>query len=95
MLQRGDRWLKVANGVRADVEAVCQLMLELENSFRLQLHNILYVPSLFRNLISVSCLADDGYDCHFGKEQCEIQFNSQLVLPSDKTNFICCLCMRL
>jgi hypothetical protein len=79
MLQRGDRWLKVANGVRADVEAVCQLTLELENDFRLQLHNVLYVPSLSRNLISVSCLADDGYNCHFGKEQCEIIFKSQCV----------------
>jgi hypothetical protein len=68
MLKREDKWLKVANGVRADVEAVCQLTLELENGFRFQLHNVLYVPSLSRNLISVSCLADDGYDCHFGKE---------------------------
>jgi hypothetical protein len=79
MLQRGDRWLKVANGVRADVEAICELTLELENGFSLQLHNVLYILSLSRNLISVSCLADDGYDCHFGKEQCEIIFNSQCV----------------
>ena len=57
-LQRSERWLMVANGVKADVEAIVKL----------QLHNVLYVPSLSRNLISVSCLADYGLGCHFGKE---------------------------
>jgi len=61
----------VANGVRADAEAIGVLTLGLSNGSKLVLNNVLYVPSLSRNLISVSCLADDGYDCHFGKEQCE------------------------
>ena len=69
----------MVNGVKADAEAIGDLTLELDNDFKLQLNNILYVPSLSRNLISVSCLADDGYDCHFGKEQCEIQFNNKCV----------------
>ena len=68
-LQRSERWLMVANGVKADVEAIVKL----------QLHNVLYVPSLSRNLISVSCLADYGFDCHFGKEQCEIHINNKCV----------------
>ena len=71
-LQRGERWLKVANEVRADAEAIGVLTLDLSNGSKLILNNVLYVPSLSRNLISVSCLADDGYDCHFGKELCEI-----------------------
>jgi hypothetical protein len=67
-LQRGERRLRVANGVESRVEAIGELPSELNNSFIFHLHNVLYVPSLSRNLISVSCLADDGFDCHFGKE---------------------------
>jgi hypothetical protein len=36
---------------------------------------MLYVPSLSKNFISFSCLADDGYECLFGVEQCLIKFN--------------------
>jgi hypothetical protein len=62
-LQRGERSIRVANSVEAEVEAIGELSLELNNGFILRLHNVLYVPSLNRNLISVSCLDDDGYDC--------------------------------
>lgn len=45
----------------------------------LLLRDILYVPSLQRNLISVSCLDNDGYDCHFGHGKYEIWFNAKCV----------------
>ena len=67
-LQRGERWLMVANGVTADVEATGELTLELDGGYKLHLHDVFYVPFLSKNLISVSCLADYGFDCHFGKE---------------------------
>jgi hypothetical protein len=51
----------------------------LNNGFILCLHNVLYVPSLSRNLISVSCLDDDGYDCQFVIRQCLILFDSKVV----------------
>jgi hypothetical protein len=51
----------------------------LNNGFILHLHNVLYVPSLSRNLIFVSCLDDDGYDCQFGNKQCLILFGSKVV----------------
>ena len=69
-LQRGERRIKVANRVEAEVEAIGDLSLELDDGFRLQLSDILYIPSLCRNLISVSRLDDDGYDCHFGNGKC-------------------------
>jgi hypothetical protein len=61
--KRGERSIRVTNGVEAEVEAIRELPLELNNDFILRLHNILYVPSLSRNLIYVSCLDDDGFDC--------------------------------
>jgi hypothetical protein len=51
----------------------------LNNSFILHLHNVLYVPSLSRNLFFVSCLDDDRYDCQLGNKQCLILFDSKVV----------------
>ena len=54
--------IKVANGVKAEVEDIGELPLELNDGFVLKLIDVLYVPFLRRNLISVSRLDDDGYD---------------------------------
>jgi hypothetical protein len=62
-IRRGERSIRVANDVEAEVEAIGELSLELNNGFILHLHNILYVPSLSRNSISISCMDDDGYNC--------------------------------
>ena len=32
-----------------------------------------------RNLVSVSCLDDDGYECHFGNKQCIIMYDNNNV----------------
>jgi hypothetical protein len=78
-LPRGERTIRVANGEEAEVEAIGELSLEISNRFTLYLYNVLYVPSMRRNLISVSCLGDDGFDCLFGKKQCLITFNDEFV----------------
>jgi hypothetical protein len=78
-LQRGERTIKVANGVQANVEAIGDLSLELNNGFILRLKEVLYVPSLRRNLISVSKLDDDRIDCHFGNGKCKILVNNECV----------------
>jgi hypothetical protein len=64
-LQRGERRIKVANGVEAQVEAIGDLSLDLDDDFVVKFSDVLYVPSLRRNLISVSRVDDDSYDCHF------------------------------
>ena len=69
----------MTNGVEAEVEAIGDLSLELDDGFVLQLSDVLYVPSLRRNLISVSRLDDDGYDCHLGNGKCQIVFNNKCV----------------
>jgi hypothetical protein len=60
--QRSERQIKVANRAQADVEAVGDVHLELDTGFIMILRDVLYVPSLQRNLISVSCLDKDGYN---------------------------------
>ena len=83
-LRRGERTIRVANGVEAEAKAIGEFTLALNSGFMLRLRNVLYVPSMRRNLVSVSCLDDDGFHCDFGNKRCIIM----LVLPSDKTNFI-------
>ena len=78
-LQRGARSIKVANRVEALVEAIVEFHLELNSGFVLHLRDVLYVPSLQRNLTSVSRLDDDFIDCHFGDGKCEIQFDKECV----------------
>jgi hypothetical protein len=73
------RHVKVANGVQADVKAVGDVSLELADGFILSLRDVLYVPSLQRNLISVSCLDNDGLNCHFRDGKCEILCNNEYV----------------
>jgi hypothetical protein len=78
-LPRGERTIRVANGEEAKVEAIGALTLEINNDFTLYLYDVLYVSSIRRILIFVSCLDDDGFDCLFGKKQCLITFNNEVV----------------
>jgi hypothetical protein len=82
MFRRGERSIRVANCVEAEVEAIGELPLDLNDGFILCMHNGLYVPSLSRNLIFISCLDDDGFNCQFGNKQCLITSNSKLVGPA-------------
>jgi hypothetical protein len=79
ILPKGERAIRVANGEKADVEVIGELPLEINNDLTLYLHDVLYVPSMRRNLIYVSCLDNDGFDCLFGKRQCLIKFNNEVV----------------
>ena len=45
----------------------------------LVLRDVLFVPSLQRNLISVSRMDTYGYGCHFENGKCQILFNNVCV----------------
>ncbi|KAK3002003.1 hypothetical protein RJ639_020929 [Escallonia herrerae] len=64
-LNKGDRNVLVGNGEKAQVEAVGTLHLVLESGFNLDLVDTVYVPSMTRNLISVSRLDAYGYSFKF------------------------------
>jgi hypothetical protein len=78
-VQRSERCIEVANGVQADVEAVGDISLELADGFTILLRDVLYVPSLHQNLISVSRLDKDHHECYFGDGKCAIWFNNSYV----------------
>ena len=76
---RSERHVKVANGVQAEVEAIGDVFLELVNGFMLVLRDVFFVPSLQRNLISVSRLDKYGYGCHFENDKCELWYDNNCV----------------
>jgi hypothetical protein len=78
-LQRSERCIEVANGVQAQVEAIGDIFLELADGFIILLKDLLFIPSLHRNLISVSCLDKDSYECYFGYGKCAIWFKDACV----------------
>jgi hypothetical protein len=78
-MQRSKRLIEVANGVQANIESVGDISLELADGFMILLRDFLYVPSLHRNLISVSRLDKYHYECYFGHGKCAIWFNNAYV----------------
>jgi hypothetical protein len=74
-----ERSLQVADGREAKVEAVGTLPLLLHGGFTLYLNNVLYVPSLKRNLISIASLEDDGYEYLFENNKCTIKFDDVII----------------
>ena len=60
-------------------EAIGTLFLVLEGGFNLYLNNTLYVPSMTRNLISVSKLDRFGYDFKFGHNGLKVYFDSHFI----------------
>jgi hypothetical protein len=69
----------VADVCEVKVEAVGTLPLLLHGGSTLYLNNVLYVPSLRRNLISVASLEDDGYECLFRNNKCTIKFDDVII----------------
>jgi hypothetical protein len=60
---------EVTDGRKGKVEVIGSLPLLLHDDFTLTLNNVLYVPLLKRNLISIASLEDDGYECLFGNNK--------------------------
>jgi hypothetical protein len=86
---RGERNIRVANRLKAKAEVIGSVLLELESGFILYLDNVLFVPFMRRNLVSILCLDDNNIHRHFGNRKCIINaIIMMLVLPLDKTNYI-------
>ena len=79
MLASGEVDLRVGNGTSVAVLAVGTFVLELPSGHVLKLLNCYYIPSLTRNIISVSLLTQHGYTfvfrntgCYLYKDDAEI-----------------------
>ena len=76
----GDMILHVGNGARVAAVVVETYPLRLPSGLDLVLKDCYFVPAASRNLISVSCLAQEGYVITFFKDHCNILYERNKIV---------------
>ncbi|XP_073139007.1 uncharacterized protein [Henckelia pumila] len=66
-LRKSETFLRMGNGARVAAKAKGGVYLVLNNNFKLYLKDVLYVPDLVKNIISIPMLDRDGFVCTFAK----------------------------
>ena len=69
----------MGNSQTSSVEAIGHFRLYLNTGKYLDLYETFVVPSLRRNLVSVSVLDKFGYSCSFGNNSFSLMLNSNVV----------------
>jgi len=78
-LSDGELSIAVGNGVNVGVENIGTASLKLSSGFELTLSDVVYVPSMRRNLISVYVLDKCGFTFVFGNNEVKTFRNSSLI----------------
>ena len=71
-LSDGELIIQLGNGDKVKVEHIGDISIGLSIGHILQLRNIVYIPSMMRNLILVIALDFDGYSYSFGNRKFEL-----------------------
>ena len=69
---RGEVDIRVGNGASVAALAIGSYSLSLPPGLVLELNNCYYIPGLERNIISASCLEEDGFDFIIKNKRCSI-----------------------
>ncbi|WVZ90398.1 LOW QUALITY PROTEIN: hypothetical protein U9M48_036704 [Paspalum notatum var. saurae] len=76
---RGELDVRVGNGAKVAVLAVGTYRLSLPSGLVLELNNCYFIPTLSRNIISSSCLEEDGgYEIIIKNKCCSVYLNNML-----------------
>ena len=67
--------LRMGNGAKLAALCVGTYSISLPNGLVLDLDNCVYVPSLVKNIISISSLCKKGFSCLINCNECSIYFN--------------------
>ena len=78
--------LQVGNGARVAAVAIGTYHLQLSSNFCLELRDCYCVPNVSRNLISVSCIAQNDYEISFDKDHYIIYFENKMVVHDHLIN---------
>lgn len=82
--------IKVADNKTVAVEGCGSVNLHIKDSEgkpqKIQVRNVLYVPSLTTNLLSVSQMTKNGCEVNFGKDCCNVYQNQKLILTASQYN---------
>ena len=76
---RGEVDFHVGNNSRVAALSVETMQLHLPSGFVMELNNCYFIPSLSRNIISPSCLMEDGYSFASENNGCVISNNDMFV----------------
>ena len=68
----GSRWMRMRNESRVEVFGIGTYKLQLRRGLTLLLHDVLYVPEMRQNLLSVNVLLELGFS--FGFHGCTVDF---------------------
>ena len=71
--------IRLENGDRVKVEHIGDISLRLSTGHSLELKNIVYIPSMRRNFISVATLDFDRYSYSFGNRNFKLSYDSCVV----------------
>ncbi|KAD5318121.1 hypothetical protein E3N88_18067 [Mikania micrantha] len=85
---KGEISLFMGNGAKVHVEAQGDYVLKLPSGLEVILKNILYAPSLTRNIISVSLLRQYGYDFKFVDIDIHVSLNHMFYFKAKPCNGI-------
>ena len=78
LLTKGEVDLRVGNGARVAALAVGTYVLDLPNGLVLELDNCYYVPSITRNIISISFLDKKGFRFDIRNKCCSMFYDDVL-----------------
>ena len=85
--------LRVENGARVAAIAMEIYSFRLPFGLDLVLKDCYYVPTASRNLISISCLALEGYVISFLKDHCNILYERNKIISNFLVNDLYQLCI--
>jgi hypothetical protein len=74
-----ENFMLMGNWVRASIEAIGTYRLFLDTGHHLDLFQTFYVPSIFRNLVTLPKLDLDGYFINFGNKSFSLFKNTSFV----------------
>ena len=78
-LERGEMDLKMGNGAKVAVLAVGEVALHLPSGAFIALDACYFVPSIIKNIISISCLTVSGYKFVFENNGCSILLDDKII----------------
>ena len=87
-LKQGDLDVHVGNGQRVVVKAIGEYVLLLPSGLELVLNNVYFIPSVTRNIVSVSALHGQGFNYRFNGEFISAYFNDIFYFDAKPNNGI-------
>ena len=85
-LDRGDVDLRLGNGAKVAAQAVGTAKFKLQSGEIMELYDCYYVPSIIKNIISISCLTRNSFSLSLENNICSIYHENKLFTSANMLN---------